>query len=185
MTTAEYLSTQLQSDETIIQTVRRHGVVTTPAVLVGVVLILLDFFLLAWFFGHGTFGVIGFVLLLVFGTVALGRAVFVWRQNVFAITNQRLIYFDQRGVFEQHVSETALENVKDVRYVVKGLWGTMFRFGTLVIQVTGVTEPLNVRQLPQPMDVQRAIIDQQRHRRPEPSTGGQVVDVRRNPNRPV
>ncbi len=182
MTTDEYLSTQMQSGERIIEIIRRHGVITSPAVVGGAALVCFDFFLLAWFFAHAPIGPIGFVLLAVVGALLIGRSLFIWRKNLFVVTNQRVIYVDQRGVFEQHVSEVAYANMKDVRYSIRGVWGTMFRFGTLTIQCAGVNEPLNVMKLPRPQEVQRLVVEQQRTatvRHESPTS--HVLDVRRKP----
>ncbi|MEK7636772.1 MAG: PH domain-containing protein [Patescibacteria group bacterium] len=173
----EYLSKQLQAGEEVIQIVRRHPATLVPSVGGGGALLLIDFFLVAWWFRHSSWGVVGFSLVLVFGLVVIIRGVYVWSQNVLAVTTQRVIDIDQRGFFERHVAETTYDKIQDVRYTIRGLWSTIFRFGTIVLQTAGATTNLELTAVRQPVELQRLITDLQRQANVKPPSELGAADL--------
>lgn len=167
MNISDYLTKQLQSGEEVERIVRSHPMTLFPAVGSGTLLVLIDFFLLAWWFRHHGWGVIGFALVVVFGVVIIVRGIYVWRNNVLVVTNQRVIDIDQHGFFERNVAEAGYEKIQDVRYTIRGLWPTLFRFGTIVVQTAGETTNIELQAVQHPVDVQRLITDLQRQSRPQ------------------
>lgn len=157
-----YLSKQLQSGEELVRVVRRHRATMGPTVGLGGVLIILDFFLIAWWFQHRAWGGFGFALVIVLAVWLIIRGVYIWSHNVLAVTTRRVIDVDQRGVFERHVSEASLEAIQDVRYSIRGFWPTMLRFGTLIIQTAAKDTNLEMQAVPRPVDLQQLIFDVQR-----------------------
>lgn len=169
MNISEYLSKQLQSGEDVVQVVRRHPFTLVPSVGGGGVLILLDFFFIAWWFRHHQWGVFGFIAVVVIGLVLIIRGVYLWSNNVLAVTNKRVIDIDQRGFFERNVAETTYDKVQDVRYTIRGFWPTMMRYGTLVVQTAGTTTNLELDAVQHPVDLQRLITDLQRQSEIKPN----------------
>jgi uncharacterized membrane protein YdbT with pleckstrin-like domain len=158
-----YLSKQLQPGEDLVRIVRPHRATMFPTVGGGAVFILLDFFLVAWWFQHHGWGGYGFALMLLIGLWLIIRGVYLWRHNVLAITTRRVIDVDQRGIFERHVAETTFDKIQDVRYVIRGLWPTMFRYGTIIIQTAGATTNVELEAVHHPVEVQQLILDLQRN----------------------
>lgn len=177
MSIDEYLSTQLQPGERLLGTARRHPILLFPAIALGTLLVVADFFLIAWWFRYGLYGAIGFGLVMAIAILIIGRAAFVWRMNVFAVTSRRVIDIDQHGFFERNVSEAAHEKIQDVRYSIKGLWATMFQFGTVTVQTAGSSVTIDADGIHHPVDLQRQITDAQQHAVARPSTP--VLDVKR------
>lgn len=170
MNISNYLSKQLQVGEDVVHIVRRHPATMVPSVGVGALLVILDFFLIAWWFQHGRWGSIGFMGVLVIAIWCGIRGMYLWSNNILAITTQRVIDIDQRGVFERHVAEATYDKIQDVRYTIRGLWPTIFRFGTVVLQTAGSTTNLELNAVRRPMDVQQLITEQQRLVQDRPST---------------
>ena len=166
MNIREYINRQLQSGEGVERIVRSHPLTLFPAVSMGGLLVMLDFFLLAWWFQYRGWGVLGFIMTAGIGITIIMRGIYVWRNNVLAITNQRVIDIDQHGFFERNVAETGFDKIQDVRYTIRGLWPTIFRFGTVVIQTAGTTTNLELTAVQHPVDLQRLITDLQRQSRP-------------------
>jgi len=177
MSIDDYLSTQLQPGERLLTTARRHPILLSPAITLGVILILGDFFLLAWWFRYGIYGASGFGLVIATAIVIIGRAAYVWRMNVFAVTSRRVIDIDQHGFFERNVSEAAHEKIQDVRYSIKGLWATLFQFGTVTVQTAGSSVTIDADGIHHPVDLQRQITDAQQHATTKPTTP--ILDVKR------
>ena len=157
-----YSSIELQPNESILQEVRRARMTLTPGVMFGSLVVLMNFFLLAWWFQHDPFGPLAFALVLGLGAFIILRSVVLWRKNILLITNQRVIYYQQRGLFDQIATEVGYEKIQDIRYSIKGIVQTMYKIGTITLQTAGSTNVISADFLPQPMQVQRLIADQQR-----------------------
>ena len=158
----DQLSKQLHEKEEIVRVVRRAGITLVPSIGFGAFLILLDFFLIAWWFQFRTWGPVGFtaVLVLAFGLGARGW--YIWSKNILAITNQRVIDMNQHGMFQRTVAETTYDKIQDVRYTIKGVWQTMFRFGAIVIQTAGNATTLELTNIKNPLEIQQEIMTIQR-----------------------
>lgn len=148
----------------------------------GGLLVLLDFFLVAWWFRHGQAGRTAFFVFAVIGILMIARSVVLWRRTTLYITSARVVHIFQRGLFDRVAAEAPYDRIQDIRCNIKGLWSTMFSLGTLVVQ-TGSNTDVTVPNLRHPMRIQRLIADQQHQASTSsavPSTGGRVVDVRRS-----
>lgn len=180
MNISDYLSKQLQPGEEVIRIVRRHKITMSSGVGLGSVLILTDFFLIAWWFQHRSWGGLAFTLMAMLAIWIIIRSVYLWQHNVLAITNRRIIDIDQRGWFERNVAEAPIEKIQDVRYTIRGLWPTIFRFGTIVIQTAGSETNLELEAVQHPVELQQLILDLQRHVQHSASgdlTGAELVEM--------
>ncbi len=73
------------------------------------------------------------------GGLSLGLLLFFyqwigWYFSLFIVTNQRLRQITQKGFFNRSVIDLGLSKIQNISYNVPGLSGTMFGFGTLVVQ---------------------------------------------------
>lgn len=179
-----YSSIELQPGETIIDHIQRSRFTMAPGVISGAILILADFFFLAWLFHHGTIGKILFLLAALLGIFVFVRAIVLWKKNILFITSERVIHLDRRGLFEKIVAEATYDKIQDVRFVIKGIIPTLTQTGTIVIQTAGSGDDLSIPSVFRPMRVQSLIRDQQqahgpRSAPPVPVKNGNVLDVRR------
>lgn len=158
----EQLSKQLHEKEEIVRIVRRARITLVPSIGSGIVLLLLDFFLIAWWFQYRTWGPIGFTAVLVLAIVLGFRGWFIWFMNVLVITNQRVIDMNQHGLFQRTVAEATYDKIQDVRYTVRGVWQTMFKFGSIEIQTAGSTHTLQLININEPFVVQQELMTIQR-----------------------
>lgn len=180
MNITDYLNRQLQEREELVLVVRRHPATLIPGVGFGGLLILLDFFLLAWWFKHDLWGTIGFSVMGIIGIILVSRTIYVWANNALAITTRRVIDIDQRGFFERNVAEASYDKVQDVRYTIRGLWSTLFRFGTIIVQTAGSTTNLELESVSHPADLQQLITETQRRSqpdRPEDLSAAELLNV--------
>jgi len=161
-----YLSKQLKEGEELVRIVRRHPVVLVPAVGLGVILLLLNFFLISWWFQHSFLGILGFITLLIISTVLIIRGWYIWNRTVLVVTDRRLIDINQRGLFEHHVAESSYQKIQDVRYTVKGVWQTMFDFGAVIVQTAGNATNLELHGVRHPVTIQQLISDIQQRTGP-------------------
>jgi hypothetical protein len=129
----------LRSDEEVIIVLHHHPIGYLKQIIITIFIILLSFFLMYPLFNYfEQIGVALFAALLLTGLIYGSREFFIWYNNVFIITNQRIIDNDQRGFFERIVSEVPYEKIADISYSVKGFWQTILKLGTIKIKAEGV-----------------------------------------------
>ncbi len=180
MNLTDYLTRQLKTGEAIVQIVRRHPATMIPAVGGGGLVAVIDFFLLAWWFRHHGWGALGFIAMLVISAWLVIRGIYLWRHNAMAVTNQRVIDIDQRGFFERHVAEATYDKIQDVRYTIRGLWPTIFRFGQIEMQTAGNSTNLEMDAISKPMEFQQLVTDLQRQaqaKQPSDLTANELLTV--------
>lgn len=79
--------------------------------------------------------------------------------DVVIITNDRLIDMEQTNLFSRVVSETDLFHVQDITSEIRGVFPSIFNYGTLTIQTAGAVEKFIVRDVPNPNGLRRLILD--------------------------
>lgn len=162
----EYLSKHLQPGETVITTVRRIGLTAVPGLLGSGLLLIANFFLLAWWFQWRGWGGLGFTLVLLAALLWAARTIYLWRLNLLVVTSQRIIDVDQRGWFSRSVTEAPYAKIQDVRYTVRGFWQTIFHFGSVIIQTASSETNLELTGIADPVGLQHLITDIQQRAGP-------------------
>ena len=148
---------QLKEQERIIATVRRYGLTyfwhgCLVAVLVGSA-----FFFMFWLFAHGWWGQTLFGLDFGVGFLLLLRTIFLRQKNRLLVTTHRVIDIDQRGFFDRVVSEIPYDQIEDVFGRIKGVFGTIFRYGEINIQTGGGKVQIYLQKIKQPVALQQQI----------------------------
>jgi hypothetical protein len=148
----------LRTDEEIVMILHHHPIGFLKQIIVTAFIILLSFFLMYPLFNFlDQLGVALFIALLATGIFYGGREFYIWYNNVFVITNQRIIDIDQRGFFEKIVSEIPYENIIDISYYVKGFWQTVLKLGTVKIKAGGVD--LVLKNIKEVIKVNQILLD--------------------------
>ncbi|MFH1142794.1 MAG: PH domain-containing protein [Candidatus Uhrbacteria bacterium] len=78
--------------------------------------------------------------------------------DVWIVTNERVINIEQQGLFARTASELNLTAVQDVTSDVRGMFHTVFDFGTVHIQTAGEEKRFVFKQISHPEVVKRQII---------------------------
>jgi hypothetical protein len=73
-----------------------------------------------------------------------------WYFDIFFITNQRLVDIDFNNLLNKHFAEADLNMIQDVSSSVKGLFGTFFNYGDVLIQTAAKTNQINFEKVPSP-----------------------------------
>lgn len=81
--------------------------------------------------------------------------------DVCVVTTKRIARLDQRGMFTRIVSELELPRIQDVTVEVKGLFPSLFRYGTIRIQTAAEMPEFFFVGIPKPYDVLRTIMSLQ------------------------
>lgn len=85
--------------------------------------------------------------------IHLIREVIIWRLNQYVITNQRILSYTQKGLFDQTVVETPHERVLNVSYKTEGFVSRIIGYGDVVVQVVGLMEPIVLKNIDTPMEI--------------------------------
>jgi len=68
------------------------------------------------------------------GLMGMGYSYMLWYFSFYIVTNQRLRQTRQKGLFKKTVVDLGLENVQSASFGVTGVLGSMFNYGTILIQ---------------------------------------------------
>lgn len=145
-------------DEEIIFTYHQHPWVLAKTFLyliIDAVVIVLAF--LVWQADQISIGILVAGLIFAFTTISVRW--FTYRNDLFILTNQRIIKIDQSGLFKRKVSETELDNVYNVNYEVNGLIRSLLNFGNIKISTVGdEVSTINISNIENPSFVQEKIM---------------------------
>lgn len=162
---------KLKDDERVLRVVRNFWLVYAAPFILAFLFVAGAFFFMLPLFKAGLWGLVAFAALNAIGLLIALRAGWVWYWNSFIVTTDRIVDVDQRGFFSRTVSEAAFDKVQDVSYAIKGLWGTLLRFGTIEIQTAGNATNLELQHVHDPKDLHHAITDAM-HRHKDRANGG-------------
>ena len=70
------------------------------------------------------------------GLLGYGYSKVLWYFSFYLITNQRLRQVRQKSLFKKTVVDLDLENIQSASFGVPGLFGSMFNYGTILVQTS-------------------------------------------------
>lgn len=154
---------KMKEKEMVVAVIRHYPVVYAPRILVALLLVSAPFFFMIPLFAirplNFPLGPIIFGLAVLAGLYLALRIFVIWYWNAFVITTYRVIDVDQRGLFDRTVSEALFDKVQDVSYHVKGVWGTMLHYGTIIVQTAGTTTNLELYYVRHPKNVHHLLTE--------------------------
>lgn len=157
-----YLTKSIRYDESVIRVLRPSWFhYRWP--IAGYILLLL----LALFFWYplrtlGWIGWAAWALLTGLALWGLIRVLLIRSLTAFIITSQRILDIDHRKLFERHVSECPLENIRDIRYNKTGMVQMLYNIGTVIIE-TGERGHLECQDVRHPEEVKELLTRVQHH----------------------
>ncbi len=139
-----------KADEEILEVAHEDLAAHAPRILFLCAWVILPFFFLFPLFRLGSGGVFFFTLVLGFAVFTLFRWWWRWSRTMLIITDQRVIDIEQQGFFDRTVTEAVYVQVDEVAYRIKGFFATIFRFGTLRVQLRGAGADIEFRRAHRP-----------------------------------
>lgn len=82
-----------------------------------------------------------------------------WRNDVYVLTNDRIIDRVRFPLLYDQRTEARLDQVQNVRSH-QGFWGGILGFGDVVVETAGRTQAVVFQEVPNPQDIQRSIFQQ-------------------------
>lgn len=99
------------------------------------------------------------LVMAIFGIIFLALATKVYRGNQLIITDLNVTEVQQIGLFNRRISELSMANVEDVTADTRGLFATVFNYGTLTIETAGEEHHFIFRNCPYPNAYAKMIQD--------------------------
>ena len=148
------LPVKLQNDEKVVREVRRHPAAVTLQIVGDVIVAILLILLINWLSGLvptlSTLWNIAYVVVIL-GALLIGLVAFYrYHNDVWLITNQRIVNSVKSSPFNHCVSSTDLINVQDIAIQKKGILATTFNFGDVVCQTASTKGNFTFRGVPNP-----------------------------------
>ncbi len=153
----------LQPAERILLARRRHRVYLAWKLFPPVLLALLSLLAIAVILGVSMNNIVAGILLALaivfFGTFVI-RAYFVWfryQNDVWVVTDQRIIDSLKKHWFHHHVASADLVDVEDMSIQKEGFLATVFNFGNVRCQTAGITPNFVLAGIPNPTETMTVI----------------------------
>lgn len=152
------LPVELQKEEKVMEIVQRH-IVYLVQNLAGVFLGGVVPFIVLLIIAGQVSGVLQTIVILaaiIWGIGSLIVLYFTWyryQNDIWIITNQRLIDSTKRHPFHHQVSSADLVNVEDMTIVKSGVLPTMFNYGNLSCQTAGAQGTFVLYGIPNPSGI--------------------------------
>lgn len=164
------LPVPLQQGEQVLELCRRHWIHLWPSIALQVVLaiapLIIAAFLLDLLGLEGTVATAVWIGLGVHAGYRVIRAFLTWyryHNDIWLITNQRLIDSYKNHPFSLRVASADLVNVQDISIHREGILRTMLDYGDIVCQTAGQAQVFRLGGIPDPRTIQ-ALIDRERDR---------------------
>lgn len=149
----------LKEDENLLAVVRTAPITSLVSSLGIVALILAPFFFLVLLLRVGTFGYVLMGVSEFLGLALLLRGWVKWRGSMLAVTERRLIVVRQHGFFDRHVTELPFAGIQHASYRVVGMFSTVFRYGSILIELASGVAPIVMHRIARPERVQDLITE--------------------------
>ena len=161
----------LQDGETVLQVCRRHWMYLWPRTALWAVIAVVPPILVFWLLNtvtdvDGTVGMI-FAIAAVIWLVVWGiRALFNWyvyTNDIWVITNQRIVDSVKPTPFSMKLSSADLVNIQDMTVERRGILQTSLNYGDIHCQTAADNRDFLLNGVPNPQDLQ-LLIDRERDR---------------------
>ena len=154
---------QLQRDEKIIKELRRHPIYAILQALGILVVAGVLIWLFSWLKSSigWTFFSILLGLTVVIAAIILYMIYYRYKNDLWLITDQRLVDSTRRSPFSHEIASTDLVNVQDITVSRNGFFPTIFNFGEVSCQTAGSTQVFILKGVSNPNSVLE-LIDQSR-----------------------
>lgn len=161
------LPVQLQGDEQVIALLRRHPVYIILEIVGIIILAMLLVSAFTWVQTQvsalsSTVDILN-ILIAVVALGAVGLIYYQYRNDLWLLTNQRLVDSIKTNPFSHEVASADLLNVQDISVSKKGIFPTLFNFGDVRCQTAGTTLAFTLCGVPNPNGVLE-LIDETRDR---------------------
>jgi len=143
-------------DEKVLLLVRQHPITQIKWVVLGVLLTLIPLFFsfvpILNFLPNNlhVVAILGWYLMVLSFSL---EAFLDWFYNVDMVTDERIIDVDFSSLLFKNISTAHLDRIEDVTITNKGYLGSIFDYGTVLIQTAGAVDQLEFENVPHPTQI--------------------------------
>lgn len=148
----------LRPDERLIVVVREYSIANVVPWSLATVVYFGWLFFMYWLVQRGWWGVVIFVGGLIVILIMAGRLWVQWRGDMVIVTDRRLLDVQRRGFFSVTVRDLPWQSVQDVQYTQRGLWATVWHYGTVIVVPTS-GETMQWQHVYQPQRIRDILSD--------------------------
>ena len=157
----------LQEGEQLLTLARRHWLFFYPKLAAGVIVALVPVGALWWAMARldwtdnglpRLIALVATAVWLVYWAVRLYFVKYRYDNDVWAVTNQRIVDSVKNNWFHLQMSTADLVDIEDMSVIRSGVLGTLFDFGDIDCQTAGAVRKFSLRGIPRPREVQ-AMVD--------------------------
>lgn len=80
-----------------------------------------------------------------------------WYFDLFLVTNERVVDIDFNNLLNKHFAEADISVIQDVSFSIKGILGTFFNFGTVLIQTASEKNQIIFDNVANPQKIMRLL----------------------------
>jgi len=80
-----------------------------------------------------------------------------WYFDLYLVTNKRVVDIDFKNMLNKHFGQADLGDIQDVSSSVKGILGTFFNFGDVLVQTASEINQINFEKVPNPAKIIKLI----------------------------
>jgi len=135
---------------------KKHPFVLLHPLLISVLVLLIP--VLVYVFSPT--GLLLSLTLIMCGSYALVHiflAYYGWKNTILLLTTERVVFLEQRGLMHREFVECALSSIQQVSHEVHGVRQTLFGYGTIAVYTGGSQQPVQLRDIPDPYEMQQEI----------------------------
>jgi len=100
-----------------------------------------------------------------------------WHGSLLAVTDRRLIFVRQKGIFSREVQELNYDKITEVSFKVSGFSATIFGFGNMRVKSAASDEPIEMPRVHHPQKLHHLIIDLQAQAAGGPGNFGAMLQA--------
>jgi len=158
-----------KSYEKVVYKLHRHPITFVPIIVLFIVLLLVP--VGVYFLLNIRFPTILTPASTLYPLVVLGASIYYLSTYVFfyvrfidyyldmwIVTNDRIVDIEQHGLFNRVITELDLYRIQDVTANVTGIFGTVFRFGDVVVTTASANTSIVFRNIPHPNHIREELI---------------------------
>lgn len=151
-----------RSGEKIISVVRRHWIfLLGGAKIIAILVLAIIIFCVLYSMGNINSAILfyGILVFIIFIVIVSAYYLFLWKNDLFILTNYRIIDIDQHELFRRSVHEAELENIQEVSFRTHGFLHTVFKIGDVTVKTAGPKDDIILEDVSNPHLIQREITE--------------------------
>jgi hypothetical protein len=149
-----------EEDEKIYLAARPHWITNLPWIIIFILMLFIPLFFhyfsfLDFFPIQYRFSAVLFWYLITF--ISAFEKFLSWYFDLYLVTNKRVVDIDFKNMLNKHFAQADLSAIQDVSSSVKGILGTFFNYGDVLIQTAAEINEINFEKVPNPAKIIKLI----------------------------